>query len=201
MTATRSMARSLVRPADVAFGARTRRIAKMRGAVYRAMFPATFGAGVRIGRGLILDNPSQVSVGEGAILSRGCMLACTRPSGRSRPSITIGAKTFFNMGSCVSAATNTIVIGNDVLFGPHTLVVDADHTFSDPDIAIARQGMTDRGPVVIGDGAWIATGAVILGGTSIAPRSVVAANAVVRGDFPRRCVIAGAPARVVKYLD
>lgn len=201
MIAARATARSLVRPTDATFGARTRRITKIRGAVYRAMFPSTFGRDVRIGRGLMLDNPTQITVGDGVILSRGCMLACTRPAGDVRPSITIGPKTFFNMGSCVAAATNTIVIGDDVLFGPHTLVVDADHTFDDPDIAIARQGMTDRGPVVIGDGAWIATGAVILGGTSIAPRSVVAANSVVRGEFPRRCVIAGAPARVVKYLD
>lgn len=201
MTATRSTARSLVRPGDATFGARTRRVASIRGAVYRAMFPATFAPGVRIGGGLTLQNPSQISVGAGAILSRGCMVACTRPTGDMRPSIAIGAKTFFNMGSVVAAQTNSVVIGDDVLFGPHTLVVDADHTFADPDVAIARQGMTDRGPVTIGDGAWIATGAVILGGTSIAPRSVVAANAVVRGDFPRRCVIAGAPARVVKYLD
>ena len=190
-----------VRPSDATFGARTRQMSTFRGAAYRAFFPKTFGRNVRIGGGLTLENPGQMTIGDGTILSRGCMLACTRATPDVRPSITIGPKTFFNIGSCVAAQTNTIVIGEDVLFGPHTLVVDADHTFDDPDVAIARQGMTDRGPVSIGDGAWIATGAVILGGTSIAPRSVVAANSVVRGDFPRRAVIAGAPARVVTYLD
>ena len=61
--------------------------------------------------------------------------------------------------------------------------------------------MSGGGAVVVGDGAWIAAGVVVLGPTTLAPGSVVGANSVVKGHFPRRCVIAGAPARVVRYLD
>jgi serine acetyltransferase len=52
--------------------------------------------------------------------------------------------------------------------------------------------------VAIGAGSWLGTGAVILPGTRIGRQTVVAAGAVVRGEFPGHCVLAGVPARVVR---
>jgi acetyltransferase-like isoleucine patch superfamily enzyme len=40
--------------------------------------------------------------------------------------------------------------------------------------------------------------AVILPGAQVGEHVVVAAGAVVRGDIPDRCVVAGVPARVVR---
>jgi acetyltransferase-like isoleucine patch superfamily enzyme len=177
-----------------------RRVAEWRGRLYHRLLPDTFAPGVRIGRGLVLDNPGQLRVGAKAIFHNGCMLLCRPATDDVRPTITIGAKTFFNVNGIVAAGT-AVTIGEDVLFGPNVCIVDEDHAFDDPRVAIARQGMRPRGPIVIGDGAWVATGAVVLGGTEIAPRSVVAANAVVRGVFPQRAVLAGAPAKVVRLLD
>jgi acetyltransferase-like isoleucine patch superfamily enzyme len=134
------------------------------------------------------------------ILHSDVMLLCRAASPDRSPELHIGPKTFLNRGAIV-AAGNSIRIGTDVLLGPYVCVVDEDHAFDDPRIAIARQGMTGKGPIVIGDGSWLATGAVVLGGTTIAPRSVVAAHAVVRGHYPQRCVLAGAPAKIVKLLS
>ena len=177
------------------FGRGTRRMARLRGTVYRRLLPETFAPGCAVGAALTLENPKHVRVGPKVILHHRVQLLA-QPGAR----IVIGAKTFLNTGSIV-AASESISIGEDVLFGPNVCVVDADHEFADPDVAIARQGMRRRGPIVIGDGAWIATGAVVLGGTEIAPRSVVAANAVVRGIFPKRAVLAGSPAKVIRLLD
>jgi acetyltransferase-like isoleucine patch superfamily enzyme len=177
------------------FGSWTRRAARLRGKVYRRLLPSTFSPGCLIGAGLVLENPARARLGPGAILHHHVQLLC-----RDGAQLVIGAKTFLNTGSIV-AANESIVIGDDVLIAPNALLIDGDHEFGDPDVAIARQGMRLRGPIVIGDGSWIAAGAVVLGGTELAPRSVVAANAVVRGVYPKRCVLAGAPARVVRYLD
>jgi serine acetyltransferase len=174
----------------------TRRAAKLRGRALRRRHPETFAEGCAVGAGLLLEHPERVRLASGVILHHRCQLLCRPTTGR----IEIGAKTFLNTGSIVVSG-ESITIGEDVLFGPNVCVVDEDHVFDDPDVAIARQGMRSRGPIVIGDGSWIATGAVILGGTELAPRSVVGANAVVRGMFPKRAVLAGAPARVVRYLD
>lgn len=177
-----------------------RRLAELRGRVYRKLMPEVFGYRMRIGRGLSLDNPRAMRLGKGVILHDGVMLLCRPTEPGSPPLLTIGAKTFLNRGACV-AAGRSVSIGEDVLLGPGALVVDEDHVFDRADLPIARQGTRSRGPIVIGDGSWLAAHSVVLGGTVLAAGSVVAAGAVVRGTYDRRCLLAGTPARVVRYLD
>jgi acetyltransferase-like isoleucine patch superfamily enzyme len=53
--------------------------------------------------------------------------------------------------------------------------------------------------VTIGADVWIGLNAVILDGMSIGDGAVVAANAVVTSDVPPYAVVAGVPARIVRY--
>jgi acetyltransferase-like isoleucine patch superfamily enzyme len=53
--------------------------------------------------------------------------------------------------------------------------------------------------VTIGADVWIGLNAVILDGMSIGDGAVVAANAVVTRDVPPFAVVAGVPARIVRY--
>ena len=55
-------------------------------------------------------------------------------------------------------------------------------------------------PVIVGEGAWLAAGAVVLKGVTIGARAVVGAGAVVTEDVPEDSVAAGNPARVVRRL-
>jgi acetyltransferase-like isoleucine patch superfamily enzyme len=55
--------------------------------------------------------------------------------------------------------------------------------------------------VVIGAGCWIGTGAIVLPGTRLGRNVAVAGGAVVRGEFPDHCVIAGVPAKIVRSFD
>ena len=56
-----------------------------------------------------------------------------------------------------------------------------------------------RGPISIGHDVWIGYKATILGGVTLGHGSVVAAHAVVTRDVPPYAVVAGNPARIVKY--
>lgn len=55
--------------------------------------------------------------------------------------------------------------------------------------------------VKIDDDVWIASGAIILSGVSVGAYSVVAANSVVTKDIPPGVLVAGSPAKVIRYLD
>jgi acetyltransferase-like isoleucine patch superfamily enzyme len=56
-----------------------------------------------------------------------------------------------------------------------------------------------KGPTEIGDGVWLGWGSVVLPGVQIHEGAVVAACAVVTRDVPPYAVVAGNPARIVKY--
>ena len=54
-------------------------------------------------------------------------------------------------------------------------------------------------PVKIGNDVWIGHGAFVKGGVAIGDGAVVAAHAVVTKDVPPYAVVAGVPAKVIKY--
>lgn len=56
-------------------------------------------------------------------------------------------------------------------------------------------------PVVVEDGVVIGANAVILEGVRIKKGAVVAAGAVVTEDVPSNVVVAGTPAKKIKYID
>ena len=56
-------------------------------------------------------------------------------------------------------------------------------------------------PVEIGDNVLVGANAVVLEGVSVGSGAVVAAGAVVTEDVPANAVVAGIPARIIKYKD
>jgi hypothetical protein len=58
---------------------------------------------------------------------------------------------------------------------------------------------TEKGEIAIGSDVWIGTRAMILSGVTIGHGAVVAAGAVVTRDVPPYAIVAGVPARVLRY--
>lgn len=60
-------------------------------------------------------------------------------------------------------------------------------------------GQTSTGVPTIGDNVTIYCGAKVLGGITIGNNVIIGANAVVVKDVPDNCVVAGVPAKIIKY--
>ena len=56
-----------------------------------------------------------------------------------------------------------------------------------------------KGDIVVGSDVWIGMNATILGGVNIGDGAVVGANAVVTKDVPPYAIVAGNPAKIIKY--
>jgi len=115
------------------------------------------------------------------------------------PVVRIGDGCLIGRGSAI-VGHFSVDIGDDVFTGMNVYITDQNHGYEGLDEPIGRQMPSDV-PVRIGAGSWIGSGAVILPGADIGEHVVVAANAVVRGEVPDRCVVAGVPARIVRRHD
>jgi acetyltransferase-like isoleucine patch superfamily enzyme len=62
----------------------------------------------------------------------------------------------------------------------------------------AKEAQT-KGAIKVGDDVWLGHNAMIMSGVHIGQGAVVAAGAVVTCDVPPYAIVAGNPARVVKY--
>jgi acetyltransferase-like isoleucine patch superfamily enzyme len=137
----------------------------------------------------------RLRIGEGTHLEPGCWLALGPEA-----EIEIGAGCFLNRETML-AADERIEIGDHVMLANHCFVGDADHRFDDPALPITWQGFVRKGPVRIGDNAWLGKGCVVTGGVEIGERAVVGANSVVTRDIPPRTIAAGAPASVIREIE
>ncbi len=91
-----------------------------------------------------------------------------------------------------------IEIGDKVLVGTAVTVMDSDFHDISPEKRIG--GTPKTGKVVIADNVWIGDRVTILKGSTIGRNSVVAAGAVVSGEFPANVVIGGVPAKVIREI-
>ncbi len=160
----------------------------------------------KMGRGACLIFPQGaiynehlIEVGEETIVGPGACLTAGMAPGQvmpTNPVVSIGSRCLIGRGSHIVGHWE-IVIGDDIQTGPYVYITDQNHTYLDPVEPIGRQWPTEAA-VRIGSGSWLGANAVILPGAQIGEHVVVAAGAVVRGEIPDRCVVAGVPARIVR---
>ena len=115
------------------------------------------------------------------------------------PVLKIGDGTFIGDSVFISCALS-IEIGRHVVFSDRVFLSDSNHCYDNPDLPILLQANTLGKAIVIEDHAWIGINAVILEGVTIGRHSIVSAASVVTSDVPPFSVVAGNPARVVRFI-
>jgi maltose O-acetyltransferase len=116
-----------------------------------------------------------------------------------RDKVHIGANVSL-MNTVLNTASGHIYIGDDTIFGNNCMVLTGRHEFESgrrKSLAFIREVPVDGYDIVIGSGCWIASGAIIVGGTTLGDNVRVAAGAVVTKDVPAGAFVAGVPAKPV----
>lgn len=94
---------------------------------------------------------------------------------------------FFN-SYCSIDASQSIVIGDDCIFGEGVRCYDHDYRFRDTKIPIYKQGYKSS-PIIIEEDCWIGSNVIILKGSHIGRGSVIGSGCVVSGDIPEYSIV------------
>lgn len=92
-----------------------------------------------------------------------------------------------------------ITIGNDVIMGQYISFHSENHNYLDKTLLIREQGVNHKG-IELGSNIWVGAKVTFLDGAYVGDNSVVAAGAVVSGQFPPNVIIGGVPAKILKQL-
>ena len=174
---------------------------------------------VAIGKGVVLRSKRCITLGKGVSLGDYCYL-----DGLGRQGITIGqgsaigrysslkvSGTLTDLGEGIRLGDNVgigefahiggaggVSIGSNTIVGAYFSVHPENHVFEDKDKLIREQGVSREG-IEIGEDCWIGAKVSILDGARVGNGCVIAAGAVVKGQFGDNVVIGGIPAKVLKY--
>ena len=177
--------------------------------VYARIFSLMIKSEFKSMKGIIchpnqLKGMEYISVGKNTRFEKGVILTAwkTLHDSKSFPSITIGDNCNINEFNHITACSQ-ITIGDNLLTGRYVYISDNSHGSSKYEEQMLHPHLRPlhvKGPVVIGNNVWICEHACVLSGVTIGDGAIVAANAVVTHDVPPYSIVAGVPAKVVKFL-
>jgi acetyltransferase-like isoleucine patch superfamily enzyme len=166
--------------------------ARMRRACWRAV-ARRFGHGVSIGRGALVKHLETFEFGDGVFIGEQSFL-----QGRFDGSCVIGSHTWIGPQSFLDA--RDLVIGESVGWAPGARLLGSEHSGVPLHIPIIQTDLVIK-PVRIEDWADVGMNAVILPGVTIGKGAIVGAGAVVTRDVEPFAIVAGVPARFVRWRD
>ena len=174
-----------------------------------------------VGKGVTIRTPNRITLGRGVILDDYSVLdvriedpADVKDVGIEigdhvlvgRSSLIVAKNAKIQLGNacnissnCRIATQSRVEIGESVLIAAYAYIGPGNHAIDDSSTPMIEQAMDNRGGVKIGNHAWIGTRATILDGVSIGANAIVGAHSLVRENVPEGAIVAGTPAKILKY--
>ncbi len=163
---------------------------RMRRTIWRALVQR-MGDGVRIGRGVVASHLETFEIGNGVFIGEQAFL-----QGRFDGTLVIGDYAWIGPQAYLDA--RDLVIEEYVGWGPGAKVLGSQHSGLPVDVPIIQTDLMIR-PVRVRAWADIGVNAVILPGVTVGKGAIVGAGAVVSKDVLPFAIVAGVPAKFLRW--
>lgn len=151
----------------------------------------------------LLKEMDKLKIGDKSVIGCYTTIAVSNdPSGNKENAyLTIGTNTYIGEYNNLRAAGGRLTIGNNCLISQHITIVTSNHNIKKMHL-IQEQAWTDKNNyVTICNDVWIGANSVILPGVTINIGAVIAAGTIVTKDVPPYAIVAGNPAKIIKYRE
>jgi acetyltransferase-like isoleucine patch superfamily enzyme len=161
------------------------------GEIDRSAF-ARLGDNVVFEPGAMVFHPGNIEIGSNVYVGHYAIL-----KGYFRNRMVIGDNVWIGQ-QCLLHSAGGLVIGDNVGIGPGVRITSARHRELGRSESILFAEL-DTAPVELGEGCNIGVNSVILSGVKVGKGAQVGAGAVVVEDVPDFAIVAGVPARLLRY--
>ena len=152
------------------------------------------GSWVWIKDGATLFGAGKLHIGESTVVCEHATI-WAGPHG-----VRIGDNCWIGIGTFLAATGGRLQIGDYTLISDHCSIYTLNHIYNSLTTPINEQGGL-RKPVMIGSRVLIGSGARIMPGVTIGDFAIVGAGSVVTRDVASKSIVAGVPARHIRYRD
>ncbi len=165
----------------------------------------TYSKDIVVNGKLIISNCGRIDIGSGVVINSGNYpnpvgTSLTRIYTHNKNSI-ISIGNNVGISSALIFADTEIEIGDNVLIGAETLIVDNDFHGLVYKSDLGRTEMKKGEKIHIKEGAFVGTRSLILKGVTIGKGAVVGAGSVVTRDIPDGEIWAGNPAKFIRNAE
>lgn len=146
------------------------------------------GVNVSILRGIMYRYPNNISIGNDVLICDKVSVTSETSAGKLVISdrVTIGRK-------CKIDFSGELYMNEGVLLSEGVIIETHEHGFDPLSEAVGKK-------LIIGNNVWIGLKAIIMHNTgSIGANAIVAAGSVVTKPIPANAIVAGIPAKIIKY--
>jgi acetyltransferase-like isoleucine patch superfamily enzyme len=138
----------------------------------------------------LMRYPRNIQIADDVVIKEGARICACNEHAQIR----FGARTTVGYYTYIFAS-DSITIGEDCLIAPFVYIVDSNHGTRRNELINRQPNIC--APITIGNDVWIGAKATVLAGVTIGDGAIIASGAIVNRDVEPYTIVGGSPAKFI----